>query len=70
MSKNIQEEMLKTLAIDNYPNPTVVDLGAGSGTFLEKILMKNASATCYCFINVDVFLKHHLWCAIGGQKTL
>jgi hypothetical protein len=22
------------------------------------------------FINVDVFLKHHLWCAIGGQKTL
>ena len=43
----LQDEMIKILSIENYPNPTVVDLGAGSGTFLEKILKKNASAICY-----------------------
>ena len=21
------------------------------------------------FVNVDVFVKYHLWCAIGGQKA-
>jgi len=43
----LQEEMIKHLAIGKCTNPIVVDLGAGSGTFLEKILEKHARALCY-----------------------
>ena len=40
----------------------ILDLGAGSGIFLERLLARDAG-----FTKVDLFLKYHLWCVIGGQ---
>ncbi len=43
----LQEEMLRLAELDALAHPIVVDLGAGSGRFLERVLERNARATCY-----------------------
>jgi ubiquinone/menaquinone biosynthesis C-methylase UbiE len=58
----LQSAMLEYLDIQNFPRPVVVDLGAGSGIFLERILLANETAHCYWIDSSEGFL------AIARQK--
>jgi tRNA (cmo5U34)-methyltransferase len=42
----LQDVMLDYLKIEQAKNPVIVDLGAGSGIFLERVLMRNPGARC------------------------
>jgi len=53
----LQNEALKILAIAETPSPLVVDLGAGSGIFLEKAMESNSQARCHWVDFSDDFLK-------------
>ncbi len=53
----LQDEMIKTLRISEFSRPVVVDLGGGSGIFLEKILKANPTAFCYWIDYSEDFLK-------------
>ena len=52
----LQSAMLEYLDIQNFSQPVVVDLGAGSGIFLERILSANATAHCYWIDSSGGFL--------------
>jgi SAM-dependent methyltransferase len=43
----LQEEMLRQTNLAALAHPRIVDLGAGSGIFLEKVLERNAQALCW-----------------------
>ena len=58
----LQSAMLEYLDIQNFSQPVVVDLGAGSGIFLERILAANETARCYWVDSSEGFL------AIARQK--
>ena len=53
----IQDEMIRSLGIKNYKNPVIIDLGAGSGIFIDKILNTNPTAVCYWVDYSEDFLK-------------
>ena len=53
----LQSAMLEYLDIQNFPQPVVVDLGAGSGIFLERILLANGMAHGYWVDSSEGFLE-------------
>jgi len=53
----MQSLMMDYLRIEEANNPVVVDLGAGSGSFLERILQRNSSAQCYYIDLSQAFMK-------------
>jgi len=52
----LQSTMIEYLDIQSFPQPVVVDLGAGSGIFLERILLTNETAHCYWIDSSEGFL--------------
>jgi len=59
----MQSMVLDYLRIEEAEQPVIVDLGAGSGTFLERILQRNRTAKCYYVDLSESFLnvaKHKL----------
>ena len=46
----LQDELLRFLRVDSWEKPVIVDLGAGSGRLLEKVLEANPTARC-CWID-------------------
>jgi len=52
----LQREMILQSRIANIPRPAIVDLGAGSGLFLEKALAVNPRAFCYWVDSSPAFL--------------
>lgn len=52
----IQDEVLAITSIADA-NPTVIDLGGGSGIFLEKVLARYSGARCYWIDYSEDFLK-------------
>jgi ubiquinone/menaquinone biosynthesis C-methylase UbiE len=53
----LQSSMIEYLDITNFVQPVVVDLGAGSGIFLERILSANETAHCYWVDSSEGFLE-------------
>ncbi|MDY6959009.1 MAG: class I SAM-dependent methyltransferase, partial [Halobacteriota archaeon] len=53
----LQDETLKIASFEGVTDPTVVDLGAGSGILLEKVLTRYPDAKCYWIDFSDDFLK-------------
>ena len=53
----LQNEAINILDFDNNDKLTIVDLGAGSGILLEKILKKFTHAKCYYIDYSDDFMK-------------
>ena len=53
----IQNEMIRSLGIKNFENPVIIDLGAGSGIFIEKVLETNSAAVCYWVDYSEDFLR-------------
>jgi len=43
----IQDEVLRLLAAEGHLGARIVELGAGSGRFLEKVLRADPATTCY-----------------------
>jgi len=52
-----QDEVLKILSFKRDEEFTVIDLGAGSGIFLEKILKRYSHVKCYWIDYSEDFLK-------------
>lgn len=52
----LQSTIIEYLEIANSPQPIVVDLGAGSGIFLERILAANDTALAYWVDSSEGFL--------------
>ncbi len=46
----VQDEVLRLLRIDERPGARIVELGAGSGRFLEKVLSADPLSTC-CWVD-------------------
>ena len=53
----LQEEVLNLLTFDMKMQINIVDLGAGSGIFLEKMLKRYPNVKCYWIDYSDDFLK-------------
>jgi len=53
----LQSSMIEYLDIAHTTQPVVVDLGAGSGIFLERILSANETAHCYWIDSSEGFLN-------------
>lgn len=53
----LQNESIHLTDIVSKENPIVVDIGAGSGHFLRKVLEKNPTAICYWIDYSDDFLR-------------
>jgi tRNA (cmo5U34)-methyltransferase len=53
----LQNSVVEFLNIKNLSQPIVIDLGAGSGLFLERILSKNKTACCYWIDSSEAFLE-------------
>lgn len=53
----LQDSIIDFFNLKNRNELAVVDLGAGSGIFLEKILRSNASAACYWIDSSKDFLE-------------
>jgi tRNA (cmo5U34)-methyltransferase len=53
----MQNEIIEFLGIKNQENPVIVDLGAGSGILIEKILQSNPTAKCYWVDYSEDFLN-------------
>ena len=52
----LQNEVLKMLPIEVHQRAVIVDLGAGSGIFLDKILSSHMNVKCYWVDYSDDFL--------------
>ncbi len=52
----LQQEMIRQAEIATLARPRIVDLGAGSGRFLEKVLAANPQASCYSIDSSEAFL--------------
>jgi len=53
----LQDETLNIFSFEGATDPTVIDLGAGSGILLEKVLTRYPDAKCYWVDFSDDFLK-------------
>ncbi len=52
----LQQQMLELAGIAAMEEPAVVDLGGGSGRFIERVLEANAGATCTWVDSSEAFL--------------
>lgn len=52
----LQDEMIRQADLASIDRPRVVDLGAGSGRFLEKVLIQCPHATCWWVDSSESFL--------------
>jgi tRNA (cmo5U34)-methyltransferase len=52
----VQQEMIRLADLGRLSNPRIIDLGAGSGRFLEKVLAVCPQATCYWVDSSEAFL--------------
>lgn len=52
----MQSVMLDYLKLEDADHPVVVDLGAGSGRLLERVLHRNPAARCYYVDMSDAFM--------------
>ncbi|MBN1217913.1 MAG: class I SAM-dependent methyltransferase [Anaerolineae bacterium] len=52
----LQESTIEYFNLEQLAQPVIVDLGAGSGIFLERILSRNKSALCYWVDSSPAFL--------------
>ncbi len=52
----IQQEMIRLADLAAMPRPRIVDLGAGGGRFLERVLAVCPQATCYWVDSSESFL--------------
>ena len=53
----LQNEVLRTLSLEDSRRNIVIDLGAGGGTWLEKILACNNASKCYWVDYSEDFLE-------------
>ena len=53
----LQDETLNIISFEGVTNPTIIDLDAGSGILLEKILTRYPDTKCYWVDFSDDFLK-------------
>jgi tRNA (cmo5U34)-methyltransferase len=53
----LQDEAINILSYGTEENLTIIDLGAGSGILLEKLLIKYPKAKCYYIDFSDDFIK-------------
>lgn len=53
----LQDETLNIASFEDATDLTIIDLGAGSGIFLEKVLTRYPDAKCYWVDFSDDFLK-------------
>jgi len=65
---DLQNEMIRISGLESAEKPIVVDLGCGSGRFLEKVLSLNPNAMakrnrlCQCgFVYEVPFMEHDWW---------
>jgi ubiquinone/menaquinone biosynthesis C-methylase UbiE len=53
----LQEEMIRQTGLAHLSHPRIVDLGAGSGLFIEKLLDRNPDAACWWVDSSAAFLE-------------
>ena len=53
----LQDETLNLIQFGGIKNPKIIDLGAGSGIFIEKVLTRHPNAKCYYVDFSEDFLK-------------
>jgi tRNA (cmo5U34)-methyltransferase len=67
----VQQEMIRLADLAPLSQPLIVDLGAGSGLFLEKVLAASPQACCYWIDSSEGFLAvaRRRLARFGGQVT-